>query len=360
MEKHFMLDYSFPSYATNDIGKPGSKRRELGHGALAEKALRPLLPDSFPFTMRLTSEVLESNGSSSMATVCGGALALADARVPTKELAAGVAIGLVTKVNSETGTIDDYAILTDILGIEDYIGDMDLKIAGTKSGITALQMDLKLETGLPLDILHQALAAGQDGKSRILGIMAKYLNERRGKVLKTNFPKTEIIEVPTSKRANLIGSGGFKLKKVEAETGASLTQLDELKWQLFAPNAAAFEEASVLIQELMRDEKSILENLEFGAIYPATITELVETGVMIKLEPGMTPVYVPSNQLDTRRVRHPSMLGLSAGQEIFLKFFGRDPTTGKLRLSRKVLQATTTTTRPTELLCKEGKGDDTL
>jgi len=381
-EKHFMLHYSFPSYATNDISKGGAKnRRELGHGALAEKGLKSVIPEDYPFTLRLTSEVLESNGSSSMATVCSGSLALSDAGVPIKSLAGGVAIGLVTAALNESFTssstsqqgecdlvqdaiiatnqntskelascnISDYAVLTDILGIEDYLGDMDFKIAGTKKGVTALQLDVKLEKGLPRGILLEALAAGQRAKNKILGIMAKHLNESPDqKRVRLNAPKSEMIDVPPSKRQRLLGSGGFRLKKVEAETGATFIQMDELKWQLFAPNSVAFEEAFQLIQDLLKDESKFMENLEFGAIYPARVLELRETGVMIELEAGLTPIFIPCSQLDVRRVRHPSMLDLNVGDEIFLKYFGRDPATGSLRLSRKVLQATTVTKRRTE------------
>jgi polyribonucleotide nucleotidyltransferase len=281
-----------------------------------------------------------------MATVCGGSMALIDAQVPIKEPVAGVAIGLITETD-ESGKITEDVVLTDILGIEDYLGDMDFKIAGTTGGMTALQMDLKLSRGLPLDVVRKAVVAGHQAKKTILGIMNRHLNEKQKRPLR-NHPKTELIEVPPSKRQNLLGPGGFRLKKLEAETGSSLTQLDEFKWQLFSPSETAFEEAKILLDELLQEEKNILEKLEFGAIYPATIVELKERGIMVELQPGMTPVYVPNGQLDTRKVNHPSMLGLEMGQEIHLKYFGRDPSTGAMRLSRKVLQATTTAHRLTQ------------
>lgn len=178
--KNFFLHYEFPPYATGEVGKIGPLgRRELGHGALAEKGLVPTLPSNYPFTVRLTAEVLESNGSSSMASVCGGCLALMDAGVPVSSAAAGVAIGLVTKFeNQDTKHIQDYRILTDILGIEDYMGDMDMKVAGTKKGITAIQADIKIP-GLPLKIVMESLQKATDAKSKIIDIMAECIREPR-------------------------------------------------------------------------------------------------------------------------------------------------------------------------------------
>lgn len=175
-----MLHYEFPPYATGEVGRIGPiGRREMGHGALAEKGLLPTLPHDFPFTVRLTSEVLESNGSSSMATVCGGSLALMDAGVPVTAAAAGVAIGLVTKYeNNDTKHLQDYRILTDILGIEDYMGDMDMKVAGTKKGFTAIQADLKIP-GIPLKVVMESLQKASDAKSKILDIMAEAIREPR-------------------------------------------------------------------------------------------------------------------------------------------------------------------------------------
>uniref|UniRef100_A0A8C4XK38 Polyribonucleotide nucleotidyltransferase 1, mitochondrial n=1 Tax=Falco tinnunculus TaxID=100819 RepID=A0A8C4XK38_FALTI len=311
-DKNFMLHYEFPPYATNEIGKvTGMNRRELGHGALAERALKPVIPQDFPFTIRVTSEVLESNGSSSMASACGGSLALMDAGVPISSAVAGVAIGLITKCSLEKGDIEDYRLLTDILGIEDYYGDMDFKMAGTNKGITALQVDLKLP-GIPIKIVMEAIQQA-----------------------------TETIHVPLSKRLRFIGPGAYNLKKLQAQTGVTLSQLDEETYSVFAPTPSAMHEAREFIHEICKDDQEV--NLEFGAVYTATITEIRDSGVMVKLYPNMTPVLLHNSQLDQRKIKHPSALGLEVGQEIQVKYFGRDPTDGRMRLSRKILQSPATT-----------------
>ncbi|XP_028580953.2 polyribonucleotide nucleotidyltransferase 1, mitochondrial isoform X2 [Podarcis muralis] len=340
-EKNFMLHYEFPPYATNEIGKiTGMNRRELGHGALAEKALKPVIPSEFPFTIRVTSEVLESNGSSSMASACGGSLALMDAGVPISSPVAGVAVGLVSRANSEkNGDIEDYRLLTDILGIEDYHGDMDFKMAGTNKGITALQADIKLP-GIPLKIVMEAIQQATVAKREILQIMNKTIAKPRAS-RKENGPLVENVQVPLTKRARFVGPGGYNLKKLQAETGVTVSQIDEETFSVFAPTPSAMHEAREFITEICKDDQDY--QLEFGAIYTATITELRDIGVMVKLYPNMTPVLLHNSQLDQRKIKHPSALGLEVGQEIQVKYFGRDPTDGRMRLSRKVLQSPATT-----------------
>uniref|UniRef100_A0A8C7EHK6 Polyribonucleotide nucleotidyltransferase 1, mitochondrial n=1 Tax=Nothoprocta perdicaria TaxID=30464 RepID=A0A8C7EHK6_NOTPE len=331
----------FPPYATNETGKvTGVNRRELGHGALAERALKPVIPQNFPFTIRVTSEVLESNGSSSMASACGGSLALMDAGVPISSAVAGVAIGLVTKCNPEkNGDIEDYRLLTDILGIEDYYGDMDFKMAGTNKGITALQVDLKLP-GIPIKIVMEAIQQATTAKKEILQIMNETLAKPRpGR--KENGPVVETIHVPLSKRLRFVGPGAYNLKKLQAQTGVTLSQIDEETYSVFAPTPGAMHEAREFIREICKDDQEL--NLEFGAVYTATITEIRDSGVMVKLYPNMTPVLLHNSQLDQRKIKHPSALGLEVGQEIQVKYFGRDPTDGRMRLSRKVLQSPATT-----------------
>ncbi|XP_055484744.1 polyribonucleotide nucleotidyltransferase 1, mitochondrial [Psammomys obesus] len=270
-DKNFMLHYEFPPYATNEIGKvTGINRRELGHGALAEKALCPVIPKDFPFTIRVTSEVLESNGSSSMASACGGSLALMDAGVPISSAVAGVAVGLVTKNNPEKGEIEDYRLLTDILGIEDYNGDMDFKIAGTNKGITALQADIKLP-GIPIKIVMEAIQQASVAKKEILQIMNKTISKPRIS-RKENGPVVETVKVPLSKRAKFVGPGGYHLKKLQAETGVTISQVDEETFSIFAPTPSAMHEARDFITELCRDDQE--QQLEFGAVYTATITEI--------------------------------------------------------------------------------------
>ncbi|NXW89499.1 PNPT1 nucleotidyltransferase, partial [Alopecoenas beccarii] len=339
-DKNFMLHYEFPPYATNEIGKvTGMNRRELGHGALAERALKPIIPQDFPFTIRVTSEVLESNGSSSMASACGGSLALMDAGVPVSSAVAGVAVGLITKCDLEKGDIEDYRLLTDILGIEDYYGDMDFKMAGTNKGITALQVDLKLP-GIPIKIVMEAIQQATAAKREILQIMNQTLAKPRPN-RKESGPVVETIHVPLSKRLRFVGPGAYNLKKLQAQTGVTVSQLDEETYSVFAPTPGAMHEAREFIHEICKDDQEV--NLEFGAVYTATITEIRDSGVMVKLYPNMTPVLLHNSQLDQRKIKHPSALGLEVGQEIQVKYFGRDPTDGRMRLSRKILQSPATT-----------------
>ncbi|XP_063958520.1 polyribonucleotide nucleotidyltransferase 1, mitochondrial-like [Lytechinus pictus] len=335
-EKNFMLHYEFPPYATNETGRTGGiNRRELGHGALAEKGLRPVVPADYPFTIRLTSEVLESNGSSSMATVCGGSLALMDSGVPISHPVAGVSIGVVTETEpDDIFTIKDHRILTDLLGIEDYMGDMDMKLAGTKKGITALQTDVKVP--LPMKIIVEAIQAATAAKSKILNIMASAIRKPRD-LRKSNSPVTENLEVPIQRRSKFVGPGGYNLKKLRVETGVTITPVDETHFSVFAPTPSAMSEAKERIEQLLLEDKE--PDLEFGGIYTATISELRDNGVLVKLYPAMQPTLLHNSQLDQRKVNHPSALKLEVGQEIPVKYFGRDPVSGKMRLSRKALMA---------------------
>ncbi len=228
-EKNFFLHYEFPPYATNEIGRAGggaSGRRELGHGALAEKALRAAIPKDYPFAIRLTSEVLESNGSSSMASVCGGTLALLDAGVPLAHNVAGVAVGLVSRRREGEEETMDYQPLLDILGLEDFLGDMDFKMAGTKEGITALQTDVKLP-GIPLAVVREATNLGGKGLQVILKIMSGCRSTPRTD--NANLPMTEVLDVPRHKRGKFVGPGGINLRRITSETGARATQLEEGK-----------------------------------------------------------------------------------------------------------------------------------
>ncbi|XP_042562413.1 polyribonucleotide nucleotidyltransferase 1, mitochondrial [Clupea harengus] len=336
-DKNFMLHYEFPPYATNEIGRVGGmNRRELGHGALAEKGLRSIIPKDFPFTIRVTSEVLESNGSSSMASVCGGSLALMDAGVPISSAVAGVAVGLISKPDPEKPSeIQDYRLLTDILGIEDYYGDMDFKMAGTSKGISALQADIKI-SGLPLKIVMEAIQQATVARKEILTIMNRTIAKPRAS-RKENGPVVENVRVPVSKRARFVGPGGYNLRRIQAQTGVTISQLDEETFCVFAPTPGAMSEAQEFIVEVCKDDQD--HQLEFGAIYTATITEIRDIGVMVKLYPNMSPVLLHNSQLDHKRIKHPSALGFEVGQQIQVKFFGRDPTDGRMRLSRKVLQS---------------------
>ncbi|MPC21985.1 polyribonucleotide nucleotidyltransferase 1, mitochondrial-like [Portunus trituberculatus] len=332
-DRNFILHYTFPSFATNEVSRGGPvSRREVGHGALAEKALRPLLPPSFPFAILLTSTVLESNGSSSMASVCGGSLALMDAGVNLSAPAAGVAIGLVTRYD-ETGNLADYKLMTDILGIEDYMGDMDFKLAGTSKGITALQADMKV-AGIPLKVAMEAVQKSTEAKGTILAIMGDTLSRPRPE--KDTMPVLEKVDVPAHKRSRVMGPGGIHMRRIQAETGVQLSWEGDNVLSVFAPNPAAMEEARENLQELLSDHEP---NLEFGGVYTASVVELRPQGVMVTLYSTMNPVLLHNSQLDTRKVHHPSALGLEVGQEIKVKYFGRDPASGQMRLSRRALQA---------------------
>ncbi|GFY39604.1 polyribonucleotide nucleotidyltransferase 1, mitochondrial [Trichonephila inaurata madagascariensis] len=335
-EKNFMLHYEFPPYATNEIGRFGSfGRRELGHGALAEKSLRPVLPSDFPFTIRLTSEVLESNGSSSMASVCGGSLALMDAGVSISTPVAGIAMGLISVSNPQKSyEITDYRILSDILGLEDYLGDMDFKIAGSKKGITAVQLDVKVP-GLPLRVIMEAIQQGSEGKNKILSIMNETISKPSEK--KDNWPVSEKLEVPAHKVSQFFGLGGSNIKKLRAETGVQLTTIENNIFSVFAPNSEAMAEAKEIIDKLLLEENA--PELVFGAIYTAKIVEIRDIGVMVTLYPNMKPALLHNSQLDQRKIQHPSALNLEIGQEIQVKYFGRDPASGQMRISRKALQS---------------------
>ncbi|XP_068619272.1 polyribonucleotide nucleotidyltransferase 1, mitochondrial [Battus philenor] len=332
-EKSFFLHYEFPAYATGEVGsRGGPARREAGHGALAERGLLPVVPDQ-PYTVRLTAEVLESNGSSSMASVCGGSLALLDAGVALSAPAAGVAVGLVSRY--EDGVMQDYRILTDLLGIEDYMGDMDFKVAGTKRGVTALQADVKVD-GLPLRVIMEAVQRACDAKSRVIDIMNKCIDKPR-QDRKENMPVTEELVVEPHERARLLGVAGINLKRLYVETGVQVSAVDERRFTVFAPNAGALAEARARISEWLRSERA--PELEFGAVYTARVVELREHGVMVALHSALPPALLHNSQLDHRKIQHPSALGLTVGSEIHVKYFGRDPVSGQMRLSHKVLSS---------------------
>ncbi|KAK6639552.1 hypothetical protein RUM43_007825 [Polyplax serrata] len=339
-EKNFFVHYEFPPFATKEVGRLGPVgRREIGHGSLAEKALKVIVPDNFPFTIRLTSEVLESNGSSSMATVCGGTLALLDAGVPIKSSCAGVAMGIITKWSEgdeSQSEITDYRILTDLLGIEDYMGDMDFKIAGTFRKITALQMDIKVR-GLPAKIVMETLTQAKGALTTILMEMNKTCAAPR-KFFKGNQPVMEKVTVPVHLRSRFIGPGGTNVKKLEMDAGVEITEETVGEFIIFAPNKSALKEATQIIQEIIESHKE--PQLEFGGVYTATIVEIKEHGCMVTLYPNMQPVLIHMSQLDQRNVSHPSALGMEVGHQFQVKYFGRDPVSGMMRLSRKVLQAT--------------------
>ncbi|GAA6080940.1 polyribonucleotide nucleotidyltransferase 1, mitochondrial, partial [Tachysurus ichikawai] len=256
--------------------------------------------------------------------------------VPISSAVAGVAVGLISKPNPEKlSEIQDYRLLTDILGIEDYNGDMDFKMAGTNKGITALQADIKIP-GLPLKIVMEAIQQATVAKREILGIMNKTISKPRSS-RKENGPVVENVRVPISRRSQFIGPGGYNLRRLQAQTGVTISSVDEETFSVFAPTPHALHEAQEFINDICKDDQE--QQLEFGAVYTATITEVRDSGVMVKLYPNMSAVLLHNSQLDHKRIKHPSALGLEVGQQIQVKYFGRDPTDGRMRLSRKVLQS---------------------
>ena len=329
-EKNFMLHYEFPQYAVGDIGRIGFYgRREVGHGTLAERALKPIVPDKLPFVVRLSAEVLESNGSSSMASVCAGSLAMMDAGLDVEGHVGGIAIGLLNDAkNGKT------KILTDILGFEDFAGEMDFKIAGPKTGLTALQLDCKLVDGLDCETLEKALQASEQARNSVIEHMNTTISMPNKD--KSNLPVTKKFEVPAHRRSAFVGLNGYHLKRMKAEIGVSVFADGENSnsYTLFAPNSDAMQEAEQYIEERLSEVEEV--DLEFGAIYDAKLVEIMEGGVMVKIK-GQPLIYLPNKQLDKKIVRHASSLGLEVGSEIQVKFFGRDPVTGQVRLSRKAL-----------------------
>ena len=333
-EKNFMLHYEFPPYSVNEIGRIGFYgRREVGHGNLAERSLKPIVPDNLPFVVRLSAEVLESNGSSSMASVCAGSLAMMDAGLDIKNHCAGVAIGLLKHPSNASG--DKFKILTDILGFEDYYGEMDFKVAGTKEGLTALQLDCKLEEGIGCETLVKSLDKAEIARNKIIEHMNQTIAQPN--LNKSNQPVIKKLEVPGYKRGTFLGLNGYNLKKLKAEIGVTITQDDANSntFTLFAPNSEAMQEAEEFIDEKLNEEKEV--DLDFGAIYDSTIVEIKEGGVMVKIK-GQPLIYLKNKHLDKKIIRHASGIGLVVGNEIQVKYFGRDPVTGEVRLSRKVLQ----------------------
>jgi polyribonucleotide nucleotidyltransferase len=321
-KKRFMLHYNFPPYSVGEIKRlSGPGRREIGHGNLAERALEPLLPslDDFPYTIQVSSDILESNGSSSMASVCGGSLSLMEAGVPLKSACAGVALGLVS--NSD---MSKYAILTDIQGLEDHFGDMDFKVAGTRKGITAIQMDIKI-TGLPFEVIEKGLAQAKQGRLTILDIMDKTLASPN-KNLSPYAPRIVTIKVPTDKIRDIIGKGGATIKKIQEDFQVEVNVEDDGSVHIASPNGAAIEKAKAFIDGLMAEA-------EEGKIYRGTVKKIMDFGAFVEILPG-TDGLVHISQLARSRVERVEDV-IKEGDELLVKCIGIDPKTKKIKLSRK-------------------------
>ncbi len=321
-KKRFMLHYNFPPYSVGEIKRlSGPGRREIGHGNLAERALEPLLPslDDFPYTIQVSSDILESNGSSSMASVCGGSLSLMDAGVPLKSACAGVALGLVSSPD-----MSKVAILTDIQGLEDHFGDMDFKVAGTRKGITAIQMDIKI-TGLPFEVIEKGLAQAKQGRLTILDIMDKTLASPN-KTLSPYAPRIVTIKVPTDKIRDIIGKGGATIKKIQEDFQVEVNVEDDGSVHIASPNGAAIEKAKAFIDGLMAEA-------EEGKIYFGTVKKIMDFGAFVEILPG-TDGLVHISQLAKSRVEKVEDI-LKEGDELLVKCIGIDPKTKKIKFSRK-------------------------
>jgi polyribonucleotide nucleotidyltransferase len=324
-KERFMLHYNFPPFSVGETGRMGSPgRREIGHGKLAWRAVHPLMPaaEEFPYTVRVVSEITESNGSSSMATVCGASLALMDAGVPLKRPVAGIAMGLIKEGNS-------FAVLSDILGDEDHLGDMDFKVAGTERGVTSLQMDIKM-AGITEEIMRVALAQANRGRMHILQEMAKALSGARSE-LGEHAPRIETIKIPVDKIREVIGSGGSVIREIVAESGAKIDIEDDGSIKIAAAKREAIETA-------MNRIKAITSEPEVGSIYKGKVVKLMEFGAFVNFF-GPRDGLVHISQLTQGR---PESVGevVKEGQEVYVKLLGFDDR-GKVRLSMKVVDQAT-------------------
>ena len=324
-KSNFLLHYNFPPYSVGEAGRVGPPgRREIGHGKLAWRALQAVLPPAtdFPYTIRLVSEITESNGSSSMATVCGSSLSMMDAGVPLKTSVAGVAMGLVLE---EDGS---FAILSDILGDEDHLGDMDFKVAGTAQGITSLQMDIKV-AGITPEIMKQALAQAREGRMHILGEMDKALSGAND--FSVHAPRIETMQIPVDKIREVIGSGGKVIREIVELSGAKVDINDEGIIKIASPNGDSIKKAHDMIW-------SIVAEPEEGGIYKGKVVKIVDFGAFVNFF-GKRDGLVHVSQIENRRLNPPSDV-LKEGQEVWVKLLGFDDR-GKVRLSMKVVDQET-------------------
>jgi polyribonucleotide nucleotidyltransferase len=323
--QNFMLHYNFPPYSVGEVGRFGAPgRREVGHGKLAWRALHPVLPtkEEFPYTIRVTSDITESNGSSSMATVCGGSLSMMDAGVPLKRPVSGIAMGLILEGK-------DFAVLSDILGDEDHLGDMDFKVAGTSEGITALQMDIKI-SGITEEIMKVALKQAHEGRAHILNEMAKALGETRSE-LSAHAPRIETFTIDKSKIREVIGTGGKVIREIVATTGAKVDIDDEGVIKVSSSDSSQIEAAIKWI-------KGLVEEAEVGKIYNGKVVNLVDFGAFVNFMGGKDGL-VHVSEIKNERVEKVSDV-LSEGQQVKVKVLEIDPR-GKVRLSMRVVDQET-------------------
>ena len=340
--EHFMLHYNFPPYSVGEAGRMGSPgRREIGHGKLAYRALRPVLPgkDVFPYTMRVVSEITESNGSSSMATVCGTSLALMDAGVALKRPVAGIAMGLIKEDRG-------FAVLSDILGDEDHLGDMDFKVAGTEQGVTSLQMDIKI-TSITADIMKIALDQARDGRMHILGEMSKAITGARTEVAATA-PRITVITVPKEKIRDVIGTGGKVIREIVAESGAKIDIEDDGTIKI----AATTEEASAKAISMIR---GIVAEPEVGVIYQGKVVKTAEFGAFVNFL-GAKDGLVHISELAQTRVAKTTDV-VKEGDQVRVKVLGFDDR-GKVKLSMRVVDQATGADITDQVGSKPGRSDE--
>ncbi|HTZ66272.1 MAG TPA: polyribonucleotide nucleotidyltransferase, partial [Roseiarcus sp.] len=324
-KERFLLHYNFPPYSVGETGRMGSPgRREIGHGKLAWRAIHPMLPTpaEFPYTIRVVSEITESNGSSSMATVCGSSLALMDAGVPIKRPTAGIAMGLILEG-------DRFAVLSDILGDEDHLGDMDFKVAGTGEGVTSLQMDIKI-AGITEEIMAQALAQAREGRMHILSEMAKAITGARAE-LGEFAPRIETMKIPTDKIREVIGSGGKVIREIVEKTGAKINIEDDGTVKIASSDGAKIKAAVNWI-------KSIASEPEVGQIYDGTVVKTVEFGAFVNFF-GSKDGLVHISQLAKSRVNKTTDV-VKEGDRVKVKVLGYDDR-GKVKLSMRVVDQQT-------------------
>jgi len=324
-KEHFLLHYNFPPFSVGETGRMGSPgRREIGHGKLAWRAIHPMLPakHEFPYTLRVVSEILESNGSSSMATVCGSSLALMDAGVPLRRPVAGIAMGLILED-------EKFAVLSDILGDEDHLGDMDFKVAGTEQGVTSLQMDIKI-AGITEEIMKVALTQAKDGRIHILGEMAKALTTARAE-LGEHAPRIEVMKIAVDKIREVIGSGGKVIREIVEKTGAKINIEDDGTIKIASANGDSIKAAINWI-------KSIASEPEVGQIYEGTVVKVVDFGAFVNFF-GSKDGLVHVSQMANERVAKPSDV-VKEGDKVKVKLMGFDER-GKTRLSMKVVDQVT-------------------
>ena len=343
---NFMLHYNFPPYSVGEVGRFGfTSRRETGHGKLAWRALHPVLPDheDFPYTIRILSDITESNGSSSMATVCGGCLSMMDAGVPIERPVSGIAMGLILEG-------EDFTVLSDILGDEDHLGDMDFKVAGSESGITSLQMDIKV-AGITKEIMQTAMEQAKAGRTHILGEMTKALGNARGEVSK-HAPRIETMQIDKSKIRDIIGTGGKVIREIVAETGAKVDIDDEGVIKISSSNADEIAAAKAWIE-------GIVEEAEVGKIYTGKVVNIVDFGAFVNFMGGKDGL-VHVSEMKNERVEKPTDV-VSEGQEVKVKVLEID-NRGKVRLSMRVVDQETgeelEDTRPPREKREGGRGGD--